>query len=59
MGAALNAAQVMSAYTISDRGTWLSFANKGDLTVPVESDPQLLNCYDVLPRSWSGAIRTL
>jgi len=50
---------VMSAYTISDRGTWLSFANKGDLTVPVESDPQLLNCYDVLPRSWSGAIRTL
>jgi tungstate transport system substrate-binding protein len=33
MGAALNAAQAMNAYTISDRGTWLSFANKGDLTV--------------------------
>jgi tungstate transport system substrate-binding protein len=31
MGAALNAAQAMNAYTISDRGTWLSFANKGDL----------------------------
>jgi ABC-type tungstate transport system permease subunit len=29
----------MNAYTISDRGTWLSFANEGDLTVLVESDP--------------------
>ena len=49
----------MNAYTISERGTWLSFANEGDLTVLVESDPQLLNRYDViLPRSWSGAIRT-
>jgi len=27
MRAALNAAQAMNAYTISDRGTWLSFAN--------------------------------
>ena len=33
MGAALNAAQAMNAYTISDRGTRLSFANKGALTV--------------------------
>ena len=32
MGAALNAAQAMNAYTISDRGTWLSFGNKGELT---------------------------
>jgi tungstate transport system substrate-binding protein len=48
MGAALNAAQAMSAYTISDRGTWLSFANKGDLTVLVEGDPRLLNRYDVI-----------
>jgi len=59
MGAALKAARAMNAYTISERGTWLSFANEGDLTVLVESDPQLLNRYDViLPRSWSGAIRT-
>src|SRR6478736_4742657 len=36
MGAALNTAQAMNAYTISDRGTWLSFGNKGDLTVLVE-----------------------
>jgi tungstate transport system substrate-binding protein len=33
MGAALNAAQAMNAYKISDRGTWLSFANEGDLAV--------------------------
>jgi len=48
MGAALNAAQAMNAYTISDRGTWLSVANKGDLTVLVEGDPRLLNRYDVI-----------
>ena len=48
MGAALNTAQAMDAYTISDRGTWLSFGNKGDLTVLVEGDPRLLNRYDVI-----------
>jgi tungstate transport system substrate-binding protein len=48
MGAALNAAQAMNAYTISDRGTWLSFDNKVDLTVLVEGDPRLLNRYDVI-----------
>jgi tungstate transport system substrate-binding protein len=48
MGAALNATQAMGAYTISDRGTWLSFGNKGDLAVLVEGDPRLLNRYDVI-----------
>ncbi len=48
MGAALNAAAAMSAYTVSDRGTWLSFGNRGDLTVLVEGDPQLVNRYDVI-----------
>jgi tungstate transport system substrate-binding protein len=48
MGAALNTAQAMGAYTTSDRGTWLSFGNKGDLTVLVEGDPRLLNRYDVI-----------
>ena len=48
MGAALNSAQAMNAYTISDRGTWLSFGNKSDLTVLVEGDPRLLNRYDVI-----------
>ena len=33
----LNTAAAMSAYTLSDRGTWLSFGNKGDLTVLVEA----------------------
>jgi len=48
MGAALNTAQAMGAYTISDRGTWLSFGNKDDLAVLVEGDPRLLNRYDVI-----------
>ncbi len=48
MGAALNTAAAMSAYTLSDRGTWLSFGNKGELTVLVEGDPRLLNRYDVI-----------
>ncbi len=48
MGAALNTASAISAYTLSDRGTWLSFGNKGDLTVLVEGDPKLLNRYDVI-----------
>ncbi len=40
--------RAMGAYTISDRGTWLSFGNKGDLAVLVEGDPRLLNRYDVI-----------
>lgn len=48
MGAALNAAAGMNAYTLSDRGTWLSFGNKADLKVLIEGDPGLLNRYDVI-----------
>jgi tungstate transport system substrate-binding protein len=48
MGAALNTAAAMGAYTLSDRGTWLSFGNKGELTIVVERDPRLLNRYDVI-----------
>jgi tungstate transport system substrate-binding protein len=48
MGAALNAAAAMDAYTLSDRGTWLSFGNKGDMQIEVEGDPRLLNRYDVI-----------
>ena len=48
MGAALNAAAGMSAYTLTDRGTWLSFANKADLKIMIEGDPGLLNRYDVI-----------
>jgi tungstate transport system substrate-binding protein len=39
MGAALNAAAALPAYTLSDRGTWLSFKNKAMLVVAVEGDP--------------------
>jgi tungstate transport system substrate-binding protein len=48
MGAALNAAAGMNAYALSDRGTWLSFANKAGLKIVVEGDPGLLNRYDVI-----------
>jgi len=48
MGQALNAAAAMPAYTLSDRGTWLSFRNKGPLVVVVEGDPNLINRYDVI-----------
>jgi len=39
---------IFRAYTLSDRGTWLSFANKAELKVLVEGDPGLLNRYDVI-----------
>jgi tungstate transport system substrate-binding protein len=48
MGQALNTASAMAAYTLSDRGTWLSFGNKGPLIVSVEGDPRLINRYDVI-----------
>jgi tungstate transport system substrate-binding protein len=48
MGAALNVASAMAAYTLSDRGTWLSFNNKRPLVVVIEGDPVLLNRYDVI-----------
>jgi tungstate transport system substrate-binding protein len=47
MGAALNTASAMGAYTLSDRGTW-SFGDKGGFAVLVEGDPRLLNRYDVI-----------
>ena len=48
MGQALNAAEAMGAYTLSDRGTWLAFGNKAGLGASVEGDPRLLNRYDVI-----------
>jgi tungstate transport system substrate-binding protein len=48
MGQALTAASAMDAYTLSDRGTWLSFNNKGSLVIAVEGDPRLINRYDVI-----------
>jgi tungstate transport system substrate-binding protein len=48
MGATLNAATGMSAYTLSDRGTWISFNNKGSQVVVVEGDDRLFNPYGVI-----------
>ena len=49
MGATLNIASGLDAYTISDRGTWISFKNKGRLGLVVEGDPRLFNQYGVIP----------
>ena len=48
MGPALNIASSSGAYVLADRGTWLSFKNRGDLTVLVEGDTRLFNPYGVL-----------
>lgn len=49
MGAALNTASGMNAYIMSDRASWLKFANKGDLKLVYEGDPILFNQYAYMP----------
>jgi tungstate transport system substrate-binding protein len=48
MGATLNTASGMNAYALTDRGSWLKFANRGDLDIVVEGDKQLFNPYGVI-----------
>ena len=48
MGAALNTASASNAYVLADRGTWLSFKNRGDLGIAVEGDKRLFNQYGVM-----------
>jgi tungstate transport system substrate-binding protein len=48
MGATLNTASGLDGYTISDRGTWISFKNKGRLAIVVEWDTRLFNQYGVI-----------
>ena len=48
MGQTLNVAVGMGAYVLVDRGTWLSFRNKGDLEILVEGDARLFNPYGVI-----------
>ncbi len=60
MGMTLNIASARNAYTLTDRGTWLAFRNKGDLRVLVEGDPRLRNVYglvlvDPAGRTWINA----
>jgi tungstate transport system substrate-binding protein len=48
MGPTLNTASGMNAYALTDRGTWLSFKNRGDLVILVEGDSKLFNQYGVM-----------
>ena len=48
MGPALNTASAMNAYILADRGTWLSFKNRGELTIVVEGDNRLFNQYGIM-----------
>ena len=48
MGPALNMASATNAYVLTDRGTWLSFKNRGDLAVLTEGDRRLFNQYGVM-----------
>jgi tungstate transport system substrate-binding protein len=48
MGPALNIASSSNAYVLADRGTWLSFKNRGELAILVEGDKTLFNQYGVM-----------
>jgi len=48
MGPALNMASASEGYLLSDRGTWLSFKNRGSLTILVQGDRRLLNQYGIM-----------
>lgn len=49
MGATLNTGIGMGAYVMTDRATWISFANKQDYSVVVEGDEDMFNQYGVIP----------
>ena len=48
MGPALNTASGMNAYILADRGTWLSFKNRGELAILVQGDKRLFNQYGII-----------
>ena len=48
MGATLNAAVGMGAYTMTDRATWIAFKNKADFKIHVAGDPRLFNQYGII-----------
>ncbi len=49
MGASLNTAAGLDAYILSDRASWLNFANKSGLALLFSGDPTLFNQYAFLP----------
>ena len=48
MGATLNTAVAMQAYTLTDRATWISFGNKGNFKILVQDHPLMFNQYGVI-----------
>ena len=48
MGATLNTAAQVPAYALTDRGTWLSFQNRGPLEIVFQGDPVLVNPYGII-----------
>ena len=48
MGATLNTAVAMQAYTLTDRSTWISFGNKENFEILVQNNPQMFNQYGVI-----------
>lgn len=48
MGSTLNMAASMGAYTLSDRGTWLSFKNRQDLEMVYSGDARMFNPYGIM-----------
>jgi tungstate transport system substrate-binding protein len=48
MGATLNTAAQVPAYALTDRGTWLSFQNRGPLEIAFQGDPVLFNPYGII-----------
>src|SRR5215470_7380494 len=48
MTATLNIASASNAYVLSDRGTWISFKNRGELDILVQGDKRLFNQYAVI-----------
>jgi tungstate transport system substrate-binding protein len=48
MGPTLNTASGMNAYALADRGTWLSFRNRGSLVISVQGDRRLFNQYGII-----------
>ena len=48
MGATLNTASGLDAYSLTDRGTWISFKNRGNLAILIAGDGRLFNQYGVM-----------
>lgn len=48
MGPTLNVASATNAYALADRGTWLSFRNRGELEILLAGDRRLFNQYGVI-----------